>query len=149
MDGEFKRIVEINGVKVEVDLRTAKRVDSFKVGDAVKILIKQYSTYESRFGMIIAFDEFKALPTIVVASIKPGSYSSPLEFHYINEKTEGLEICIHDEKDIGYERANILDAFDSQMNKLKNDLKDLEIKKAYFIKMFGRYFEKTDTNTNT
>ena len=40
---EEKRIVEIDGVKIEVDLRTAKRVDSYKVGDNVKILEKEKS----------------------------------------------------------------------------------------------------------
>ena len=35
---EEKRIVEIDGVKIEVDLRTAKRIDTFAVGDNVKVL---------------------------------------------------------------------------------------------------------------
>ena len=29
---ENKRIIEVNGVKIEVDLRSAKRIDEFKVG---------------------------------------------------------------------------------------------------------------------
>lgn len=40
---EERRIVEINGVKIEVDMRTAKRVDSFRVGDNVKVLDKDYN----------------------------------------------------------------------------------------------------------
>ena len=40
MSDEQKRIVEIGGVKIEVDLRTAKRVDSYRVGDPVKVLTK-------------------------------------------------------------------------------------------------------------
>lgn len=35
-----KRIIEIDGVKIEVDLRTAKRIDTYRVGDNVKILNK-------------------------------------------------------------------------------------------------------------
>jgi len=34
-----KQIIEINGVKLEVDLSTAKRIDEFRVGDTVKVLI--------------------------------------------------------------------------------------------------------------
>ena len=34
---EEKRIIDINGMKMEVDLRTAKRIDTFKVGDNVKV----------------------------------------------------------------------------------------------------------------
>ena len=43
MSEDNKRIVEIDGVKIEVDLRKAKRVDSFQVGDNVKILEKKYN----------------------------------------------------------------------------------------------------------
>ena len=32
-----KRIIEINGVKLEVDMTTARRIDEFRVGDTVKV----------------------------------------------------------------------------------------------------------------
>ena len=34
-----KTQIEINGVKLEVDLRNATRIDEFKVGDNVKVKI--------------------------------------------------------------------------------------------------------------
>ena len=40
---EEKRIIDINGMKMEVDLRTAKRIDTFKVGDNVKVLATEYN----------------------------------------------------------------------------------------------------------
>ena len=40
-----KKIVEIDGIKLEIDMRTAKRIDQFKVGDKVKILVKKYDTF--------------------------------------------------------------------------------------------------------
>ncbi|MHC4294732.1 MAG: hypothetical protein ACYSTL_04025, partial [Planctomycetota bacterium] len=51
------RVVEINGVKLEVDLRHAKVIDQFRVGDRVKVLKKKYEkVYESHPGAIIGFD---------------------------------------------------------------------------------------------
>ena len=32
------RTIEVNGVTLEVDMRYAKRIDQFKVGDTVKVL---------------------------------------------------------------------------------------------------------------
>lgn len=138
---DTKRIIEINGIKLEVDLRHAKRVDEFKVGTAVKILKKKYGdSYESFFGMIVGFDEFKDLPTIVVAYINPGTWETPLQFAYINSKTTDTEICHQDAGDIGIERADVLEQFNRQMAKQEQALRDLESKKNYFEKMFGRYF---------
>lgn len=144
MDNQ-KRIVEINGIKIEVDLRTAKRVDSFKVGDAVKILKKSYGdSYESHFGMIVAFDEFQALPTMVIAYLKATSWESPLNFAYLNSKSADIEICHQDPADIGVERADILTAFDRETSKKEQELKEIQRKRDYFTKMFGRYFDKPE-----
>ena len=145
---DTKRIVEINGIKVEVDLRTAKRVDSFKVGDAVKILKKKYSdSYESHFGMIVGFDEFKNLPTIIVAYLNTGSWETPLSFESINAKTEGIEICPQDPNDIGIAKGDLLAAFDREMTKKEQELREIQRKRKYFVEMFGRYFQKEESNT--
>ena len=39
-NNEFLREIEIGGIKMQIDLRQAKRIDTFKVGDSVKILKK-------------------------------------------------------------------------------------------------------------
>ena len=56
---ENKRIVEIDGVKIEVDLRSAKRIDTFKVGDNVKVLCKDYNNqFKVKPGIITDFANF-------------------------------------------------------------------------------------------
>jgi len=139
---EHLRIVEINGIKIEVDLRTAKRVDQFKVGDAVKILKKKYGdSYESYFGMIVGFDEFKELPTIIVAYLDPSSYSAAVNFVYINFKTTDVEICPHDPDDLGIEKEDVISKFNREIEKKEAEISDLLSKKQYFERMFGRYFK--------
>ena len=39
MENENKRIIEVNGVKMEIDLRQAKVIDNYKVGDYVKVKV--------------------------------------------------------------------------------------------------------------
>ena len=65
-----KETVEINGVKFEVDMDTAKRIDTFKVGDNVLLLDKRYNSSEIYTGVILGFYNFKELPTIQVAYFK-------------------------------------------------------------------------------
>ena len=63
-----KTIIEINGVKMEIDLRQATVVENFKVGDKVKVLIKTYNdSFQSHVGTIVGFDAFKERPTIILA----------------------------------------------------------------------------------
>jgi hypothetical protein len=137
-----KRIVEINGVKMEVDLRHAKRVDSFRVGDPVKVLVKQYTSYQSYFGMIVGFDEFKNLPTIIVAYINPSAYESAIQFVYINSETKDTEVVSHDPTDLGIEKADVLEQFNRQITKKEEEIRDLKRKQSYFLSRFGAFFEK-------
>jgi len=143
MTDENKRIVEINGIKVEVDLRTAKRVDSFKVGDPVKVLIKDYSSYKPYPGIIIGFDEFQKLPTLVVAYLKESYSEYGIHFAYINSKTEEHEITPMQEFEEKISKNSALEYFDREIQKRKRDLDDVEAKKEWFIKNYQRYFEKT------
>ena len=81
-------IIEINGVKMEVDLRHAKIVhQNIRVGSRVKPPEKGGYGGPTVFpGVVVGFEPFTDLPTIIVAYVKTG-YSAPgLEFAYINAK---------------------------------------------------------------
>ncbi len=137
-----KRIVEIKGVKMEVDLRTATTIDSFKVGDKVRVLKKQYSdTFKVYSGIITGFVMFKTLPTIVVAYLDVSYNSANIEFININEKTEDVEIAPVTDYDIPWEKANVVESMDREIEKKKHEVRDFEMKKEYFLKCFGMYFE--------
>lgn len=134
-----KRIVEIDGVKIEVDLRTAKRVDTYKVGDNVKLLCKEYSDYKVRPGIIVDFAEFQELPTIVIAVFNEGSWSSTpsIEFVYYNEKTaDKTEIVPATEDEIRLTKDGVIEKFEREIQKKKNEYTDLQNQLEYFKKHF-------------
>jgi len=138
MDNE-KRIIEINGVKLEVDLRSAKRIDEFKVGDTVKVLDSRNDKNEVMTGVITDFANFKELPTIIVAVYKAGDFwSKPtIEFIPFNAETKGIEIVGVSAEEIIVSKETIVDKFDDEIAKKRNELNDLIIKRDTFIKYFG------------
>jgi len=140
MENENKKIVEINGVKIEVDLRTAKTVQTYKVGDKVKLLKKAYQGWDVCAGIIISFDEFKSLPTVVVAYID-GSYSADLKFANINSETKETEIAPAGD-DFVIEKNEVIRRMDNMIKETQLKLDDLIAKKEYFTKKFNAYFEK-------
>lgn len=126
---ESKRIIEIDGVKVEIDLRTAKRVDSFKVGDNIKILDKEYDTYKVKPGIIVDFAEFQELPTIVIAVFDEGSWSSTpnISFIYYNKNTsKKVEIVSCSEDEIKVSKEGVIERFEREIQKKKNEYEDLK-----------------------
>lgn len=134
-----KRIVEIDGVKIEVDLRTAKRVDSYKVGDNVKILEKESSDYKVKPGIIVDFAEFNELPTIVIAVFEEGSYYTRPSIKFINynaKTSEKIEMVPASEDEIKVSRDSVVEMFEREISKKKNELLDLQNQLDYFMEKF-------------
>lgn len=138
---EYMRTVEINGVKFEIDTRTAKKIDTYKVGDPVKILIKTYSGYASHPGCIVGIDAFKNLPTIVVAYID-GVLSSTgdMKFAYLNSQSEGVEICPMHQEDIIPNKDTVLTMFNRSIGNKQAEIRSIEEKRDYFLRQFGTAF---------
>lgn len=149
---EDKRIVEIDGVKIEVDLRTAKRIDTFKVGDNVKVLCKKYNdNFEVKPGIITDFANFKERPTIVVAVFNEGSWSSSpsIEFIYIYEGMEDkYEIVYTSDEDLRLTKDGVIEKFVREIAKKRNEAQDLENQLNYFIKHFVRGRSISDSTAN-
>ena len=137
---EEKRIVEIDGVKIEVDLRTAKRIDTFAVGDNVKVLCKEYNDqYKVKPGIMTDFANFKEKPTIVVAVFNEGSWSSSpsIEFIYIYEGMEDkYEIVFADDEELRLTKDGVVEKFEREIQKKRNEAQDLQNQLDYFKKHF-------------
>ena len=137
---EEKKIIEINGVKLEIDMRSARRIDEFKVGDTVKILDTRNDRNDMRTGVITDFANFKDLPTIIVAMYKAGDYwSAPsIEFITYNADTKDIEIVAVSAEETIVSRDTIVQKFDDQIAKKRDELNDLIMKRDTFVKYFGR-----------
>ena len=136
---EEKRVIEVNGVKLEVDMRYARRIDEFRVGDTVKVLDKRNDKNEMRTGVITDFANFKELPTIMVAVYKSGDWwSAPtIEFIPYNSDTKDIEIVGVSQEEIMVSHETIVNKFDDEIAKKRDELNDLIVKRDTFVKYFG------------
>lgn len=133
-----KTIIEINGVKLEVDLSEAKVISNYKIGDKVKVLVKKYSSYENYPGILVGFDRFAKLPTIIIAYLEA---QENIKFLNFNGQSEDVEICPMNEKELPCTKARVLEMMDRRITKAEEELADLQHKKQFFLNEFGKYFE--------
>ena len=61
MEEQFHEI-EINGVKLQVDLRHARRLEEIRVGSRVKVLTKDYNGHKVSHGVVIGFTLLENVP---------------------------------------------------------------------------------------
>jgi hypothetical protein len=136
-----KRVIEINGIKLDVDMSTAKRIDEFKIGDNVKVLRKNYNNnFDVLAGVIVEFVNFKELPTIVIAVFKQDYHGTMLEFVNFNSKTEDIEISLCSDHELKLEKCRVVDKFNLEIERKKAELDELTGKRDWFVKHFEKYF---------
>jgi hypothetical protein len=141
-------IVEVNGVKMEIDLRQARVVhQNIRVGTKVKVLAK--GPYDNAVypGVVIGFEPFKDLPTIIVAYIKTSYASAELMFAYINSKSsDKWDIVPSVDDELPIDRADVVAAFDRQIVQKENEIRDIQGKRDFFLKHFNEFFvEKVES----
>jgi hypothetical protein len=141
-----KRVVEIDGIKLEVDLRHARRVDTFKVGDRVKILKKEYSSTNIYHGVIVGFENFASMPTIVVAYVESSYNSAEIKLAYINgtnNDDKKVELVPDTDQSMAFSKADILAKFNRQIESKLEEIRDIYRKQRYFNAQFGKMFNET------
>lgn len=138
-----KTVIEINGVKMEVDLRHAKRIDNLMVGTKVKLLIKSdYSQPEVRCGVVVGFEPFDSLPTIIVCYLQVNYSEAKLEFAYINsDSKKKYDIVVSIDDELPVQKQDVLSRIDREIEKKNEEIADLGRKRDYFLKHFNKYFE--------
>lgn len=147
-----KQIIEINGVKMEVDLRYAKRIDHLTVGSRVKCLLKSgYSGSEFKVvpGVIVGFEPFQNLPSIVIAYLDVDYSSVGIKFKSYNAQCSDFEIVADlDNNALEVNKADILGKMDREIEKKKLELEEIIQKRDYFLANFGVYFTDIEKETS-
>jgi small nuclear ribonucleoprotein (snRNP)-like protein len=138
-----KKIIEINGVKLEVDLSTARRISEYKVGDNVKVLIKGYSNYTSYVGVITGFDDFMNKPAINIAYIDSSYSTADIKFLNFYEGCEA-EICPTNDLDLNFNKETVISYLESNIRSAELKLQQEKMKLEYFEKNFSKYFEEAE-----
>lgn len=142
--------IEINGAKFEIDLRQAKRIDTLRVGDPVKVLVKVYDGYKVHAGTVIGFEPFNNLPTVIVAYLEESYSTTGVKFLYFNAQSKETEVVKSIDNDLlEINRANILRQMDSEIEKAKANVQDLQAKRKFFLDNFRAYWphaEKVEAN---
>lgn len=141
MNDENVKIIEINGVKMEVDLRHAKKIEHYKVGDRVKVLKKEYQSWTEHYGVIVDFAAFGNRPTIEILCVKPHGYSSDMSFVSFNKETSDIEIAPLNYLDEVFAKENVVERFNREIEKQETELHAIMKKKELFLRHFAKFFE--------
>lgn len=152
MEGNTQEVLAAQGAKkvgevmIMPPANTMSRVESLRIGDPVKVLQKpaSYSTdMKVYYGVVVAFELFKKLPTLVILYAESGYASCDLKTLYYNEKVaskeDAPEIIRCPPSDI--QRASVATDFrrsiQVEREKLQAQMRELDFKEKYFVEYFG------------
>lgn len=138
---DTKQLIEINGVKMEIDTRYARRVEELRVGSRVKVLIQGYGDDWSAYsGIVVGFEPFPERPTIIVAYVKSSFSEVGLEIAHYHKDSKKLQIVAALDDDFSVSRAEVLGWFDREVHKAEEKIKEVEAKRQFFLDRFQAYW---------
>ena len=142
---QTKQIIEINGINLEVDLRHAVRLDTFAIGTRVKVLTKNYSGHQVKHGVVIGFEPFKNLPTVIIAVAAISYTEAKIEFLYYNSETKDTEVVVAlDEDKADLDQAAFVNQVEAEISKKELEIQQLRERKAYFLDKFKTFWAPTE-----
>ena len=135
--------VTIGEMKVAISADKAQTTHTYRVGDRIKVLVKDYSEYNVFYGVVCDFDNFKNLPSITVVYIENKYGKGEMKFAAINTQTgDKFEIAqCSPEQRIDIEKGDIIQRMQQEIDKKQAEIDDIYRKMNYFDKMFGRWFD--------
>jgi hypothetical protein len=145
MSEENKRIVEIDGIKLEVDLRTAKVVEHYRIGDPVRVLhvSDSYNSASINPGVIVGFCEFENHPAIEILELKLDYSGVNFNLITIISGVENkVQIAPYDKYEGLVSQSDVVTRFDRKIQEKELELADLKLKKKYFIDDFSKAFKQ-------
>lgn len=136
------QIIEINGVKLEVDMRYAKRIEELRIGSRVKVLDgRGYGDAANVYpGIVVGFEPFASLPTIIIAYIESSYSDVGLKTVSYNAKTEKIEIVASVDDDFSVSKSEVLGWFNRERQKLVEKQRELDAKERFFLERFKAYW---------
>ena len=136
------QVIEINGVKLEVDMRHAKRIEELSIGSPVKCLVKRYSDHAIYPGVVIGFHDFQGLPTINIAYIEIDYYSAKVKFQPFNSQTKDFEIIADvDFQSLDLNKDHVIELMDKDINKKELEVSEAKARKEFFLRNFDKHFQ--------
>lgn len=140
------RVIEIGGIKMEVDMRRAVKIEYYKVGTNVRILKKSSSYGEDLKtfgGVIVGFDQFEKQPSILIAYLESSYGDTEIKFLTYNKQTKDVEICVADANFVPFQKSTVIQMLNNKISGAEHDLLEAKAKKEYFVKNFDKYFKDT------
>lgn len=144
-----KQVIEINGVKLEVDMRYARRIEEIRIGDKVKVLRKQGygDAFQVHPGIVIGFEPFTKLPTIVVAYVDQDWSKAEVKFLHFNSEAKDIEIVAAVDEDFHVDRDMLLARFDRQIETKRREIETIEEQRKYFETNFRTFWQRVERET--
>ena len=137
---DTKQIIEVNGVKLEVDLRTARRIEELQIGSRVKVLTKVYNGTEVHPGIVVGFEPFPSKPTIIVAYVKASYNDVGLHTVSYNVDTKDVELVASIDDDFSVSKGEVLGWFRRERQKAEQQLREIDAKEQFFLDRFAAYW---------
>ena len=98
-------------------------------------------------GVVIGFEPFESLPTIIIAATKMEYGEAKIDFVYYNSKASDVEIVVaNDNDEAALDKTQFLEHINKEIRKKEEEIKELKHREQFFINKFACYWSEVETS---
>lgn len=142
MNKEVKnKTVEVNEAMVKIGLKKEEVVNNYKVGNYIKLLIKDVFDFENYPGRIVGIYYSNDEPIIVVAYLKQPFDRFNIGYIEISLSSEDVKIAPLNDWDFPIEWLSRLKRFKIEILSKEQEVTEMKSNVKRFEQIFDEYFE--------
>jgi len=115
--------LQINGKTFKIN-QSVEIAEEYKLGDTVRILVKDYSEFVAYSGIIVAIDDFAKSPSVTVCYFTNG-YNPEVKFKTISGNEKDSEISKGGDFDDSLSFDTVISIFENKVLTKKGELESL------------------------
>lgn len=141
---EDKQIIEVGGTKIEIDFAQVRKIETFRIGDTIKIFKKKYSDWKIYPAIITGFAKSEEMSGIEITYLELDYSSARLMCDIVTEESKDIVLATISSTEKYMTFDNIPEMLARDIEKREMELAEAKSR----LKFFNDFYEKLQQQTN-
>lgn len=133
------QIIEVGGTKIEIDFSRARKIETFKVGDCIKIFKKKYSDWKLYPAIITGFASSDEMSGIEVTYLETEYNSATMKCEVVTAETKETIIASISSNENYMSFNTLTELLARDIDKKEMELAEAKSKLKFFKDFYGKY----------
>lgn len=140
---EDMQIIEVGGTKIEIDFSQVRKIETFKIGDTIKIFKKKYSDWKIYPAIITGFAKSEEMAGIEITYLEIDYSTAKLMCDIVTEESKDIVLATITSNEKYMTFDNVSEMLARDIDKREMELAEAKSKLTFFNDFYEKLQQQT------